>query len=206
MTGGERLLGGFWFLISMTWASVIAVFLCHLLNKYNKLTNFSISGGVIFLLMIAFMHAFLPFKILSQFGPQTFLAAAFFMTGYLCKRTNIMQSGIMRWKIVFILLPLVTVPFFVLKMTDAKGYEVFIYYIIAICGSLGVIGISTFVSKTKVSKFLIYIGNKTLYILIFHFLAFKVVGYLYIIANNLPITELSQFPVLVNTPTYLWVV
>lgn len=45
MTGGERLLGGFWFLISMTWASVIAVFLCHLLNKYNKLTNFSISGG-----------------------------------------------------------------------------------------------------------------------------------------------------------------
>ena len=156
--------------------------------------------------MIAFMHAFLPFKILSQFGPQTFLAAAFFMTGYLCKRTNIMQSGIMKWKIVLILIPLVTVPNFALKMTDAQGYEVFIYYIIAICGSLGVMGISTLVSKSKIRKFFIYIGDKTLYILIFHFLAFKGVSYLYIITNNLPITDLSPFPVLKNAPSYFWII
>lgn len=112
----------------------------------------------------------------------------------------------MRWKIVFILLPLVTVPFFVLKMTDAKGYEVFIYYIIAICGSLGVIGISTFVSKTKVSKFLIYIGNKTLYILIFHFLAFKIVSYVYIILTGRSIEDLERFPGVVNPPSYLWII
>lgn len=48
MSGGERLLGGFWFLISMTWASVIAVICCHFLNKSDKLTNFSISGGGFF--------------------------------------------------------------------------------------------------------------------------------------------------------------
>lgn len=45
VTGGEQLLGGFWFLISMTWASVISVIFCHFLSKYNNLTNFSILGG-----------------------------------------------------------------------------------------------------------------------------------------------------------------
>lgn len=45
MTGGESLLGGFWFLISLTWASVVTLLLFSALKKRNKLTIFSISGG-----------------------------------------------------------------------------------------------------------------------------------------------------------------
>lgn len=45
MTGGESLLGGFWFLISLFWASVGAVLFLHFLHKNQILTFINIWGG-----------------------------------------------------------------------------------------------------------------------------------------------------------------
>lgn len=45
MTGGEELLGGFWFLISLCWASIFTLLYLHLLYKKNKVTNIYILGG-----------------------------------------------------------------------------------------------------------------------------------------------------------------
>lgn len=45
MTGGEQLLGGFWFLISIFWASVAALLFVALLHRRKCLTIFNIWGG-----------------------------------------------------------------------------------------------------------------------------------------------------------------
>lgn len=45
MTGSESLLGGFWFLISLFWASIISLLFFHMLSKNETLTKNSISGG-----------------------------------------------------------------------------------------------------------------------------------------------------------------
>lgn len=45
MTGGESLLGGFWFLISLFWASVGTVLFLHFLHKNQILTFINIWGG-----------------------------------------------------------------------------------------------------------------------------------------------------------------
>ena len=42
MTGGEQLLGGFWFLISLFWASVATLLYVALLYKRKHLTVFNI--------------------------------------------------------------------------------------------------------------------------------------------------------------------
>lgn len=54
--------------------------------------------------------------------------------------------------------------------------------------------------------FISYIGNKTLYILTFHFIAFKLVSWLYLYVEGLSIDNLSQFPVLQNSKFYLWII
>lgn len=45
LTGSEQLLGGFWFLISLFWASVASLLFLWLLNRIGRLTNICISGG-----------------------------------------------------------------------------------------------------------------------------------------------------------------
>lgn len=45
MTGSESLLGGFWFLISLFWASIISLLFFYMLSKNSILTENNISGG-----------------------------------------------------------------------------------------------------------------------------------------------------------------
>ncbi len=45
MTGSEQLLGGYWFLISLTWASIGSILYLSILQRFNKLTYASVSGG-----------------------------------------------------------------------------------------------------------------------------------------------------------------
>jgi fucose 4-O-acetylase-like acetyltransferase len=73
-------------------------------------------------------------------------------------------------------------------------------------GTIGAIQLAKRLKHGKVVAVLDYIGNKTLYILTFHFLAFKAVSYLWIKTHDLPINFLSQFPVLQATGSWMWVV
>ena len=45
MTGSEQLLGGFWFLISLFWASIGTLLYLALIKKYGRLTLICKSGG-----------------------------------------------------------------------------------------------------------------------------------------------------------------
>lgn len=45
MTGGESLLGGFWFLISLFWASTVSLLFFNLLARAGRLTAKTIMGG-----------------------------------------------------------------------------------------------------------------------------------------------------------------
>ena len=56
-----------------------------------------------------------------------------------------------------------------------------------------------------VSTMLIYIGNLTLCILIFHFIAMKLVSLFIIYLYDYDISRLSEFPVLVNVGGLWWI-
>lgn len=53
------------------------------------------------------------------------------------------------------------------------------------------------------NKFLIYTGQHTLSILVLHFLAFKIVTFIYILISNKDMLYLAAFPVIRNVP-FLW--
>ena len=204
MTGSEPLLGGFWFLISLFWASVFSLLYYRLLLKSVKLTIIYISGGVIFSLVASASLQYLPFRIPQQFTEQTMLATAFYMTGFLFKKY--LQHAIQN-RIAWLLLsiPLFAALFFRWSM-QLKGALVFPYYIVAVSGTLGLLSLSFVLKKCPIRNILSYIGSKTLYILIFHFLAFRLVSYVYLSVNHLPMYYLQQSPVLRDTNQWLWLV
>lgn len=86
------------------------------------------------------------------------------------------------------------------------GWRVFAIYSISMCGTLGIVSLSSILSKWKLASTLSYVGCNTLYILVFHFLAFKGVSAIYLFANELPIEKLSHFPVLPEVPSYMWLI
>ncbi len=206
MTGGEQLLGGYWFLISLTWASIGSLLYLRLLYKNHKLTYFYILGGVIISIFIASLEHLISFKYPAQFGPQTFLALAFFLSGYLFRKKKFKQHQSPAYEcFLWLSIPAISSYFLSMGMGNAHSLS-WLYYIIALCGTIGLIQFAKIIQWGKVMPFFNYIGNKTLYILTFHFLSFKLVSYLYILANDLPIEYLSQFPVLKATNAWMWVV
>lgn len=203
MTGSEQLLGGFWFLISLCWASIVTIVFFHVHAK-GKQTNYISNVSVLILLLVmASFWNHLPVKLPSQFGEQTFLATVFYMSGYIyhkieSKYTNPTPS------LVLFIFPAVTAIFMNLNM-DCKSTVIPLYYIIAICGTVATLQLSRCLSYTKITPLLAYIGDKTLYILTFHFLSFKLVSYVYIKYNHIPLDYLTQFPVLEITNSWMWI-
>ena len=206
MTGGESLLGGFWFLISLFWASIISLLFFYILSKKDILTEKNISGGVILTVIIAIFLHFIPIKLPQMFGEQTLLAIAFYMSGYLCRKKDIHFDHPLMTTLLLLLVPAIAACIIELNMVTVHGWLVLAFYVIAIAGVIGVVLLSRELSKHRFALILAYIGGKTLYVLVFHLLAFKFVSFLYICINDLPIKLLTSFPVLEETNTWLWIV
>lgn len=203
LTGSEQLLGGFWFLISLFWASAASLLFLSFLQKCHILTRINISGGVIFILLITPFWHYLPNQIPQMFREQTLLATAFYLSGYLCRNLQMQFKHSSAIGTTWLFVPALVALFIELNMVLVKGWLILLDYVIAILGILGVMYLSGWLTRKKIASVLAYIGNKTLYILIFHFLAFKIVSSLYLYVHGLPITMLPQFPVLNEVPLWM---
>lgn len=205
MTGSEQLLGGFWFLISLCWASIATTVLFYFTQKIENLHYINNFLGVILLLTMATLWNQLPIKLPAQFGEQTLLATAFYISGYIYHKTDLKGTYPHIIGSALFIVPAIAAIYTSLGM-DCKGSIVWLYYVIAICGTVATMQLSKWLSSTRIASLLSYIGNKTLYILTFHFLSFKLVSYIYIKYNHLPLDNLAQFPVLEITNNWMWII
>lgn len=205
MTGSEQLLGGYWFLISLCWASLFTLLYLNAFNRISKKAPVGISMGIIGALLIVLFEQRLPIGIPQQLKEQTFLATAFYLSGYLFHKVGKFQNIPLIAGIVLLLVPACVALFVKWSINDCKAWISIPYYAVALTGTLGVFSISTWLSKQKISSLFSYVGNKTLYILTFYFIAFKLVSWLYIYVKGFPIDCLTQFPVLRHSIYYLWI-
>lgn len=127
------------------------------------------------------------------------------MSGFLMHKMDSQMKMFKTIGIVLLLVPAI-VALFWHKSMQCTGRDVLPYYIVALIGSLGVVCLSRILSQSRLSGVLSYIGDKTLYILIFHFLAFKLVSLVYIEYCHLQLGNLAQFPVLPESNLYLWII
>lgn len=207
MTGSESLLGGFWFLISLFWASIISLLFLNMLSRKNLLTENNVAGGgVISILVTAVLWHFNPIPLPQMFGEQTLLATAFYLSGYLCRKKNMRFDYQLIAGLLLLIVPTIAAFFVKLNMATVQGWLVSVDYAIAMAGTMSIVLLSRELSRHRIAPIFAYIGDKTLYILAFHFLAFKPVSFVYLHFNGLPIDLLTMFPVLEETNSWMWIV
>lgn len=206
MTGSEQLLGGYWVLISLCWASLFTLLYLHIFNRKWKIAPIGIFIGIVGALLIAFFEQRLPIDLPQQLKEQTFLATAFYLSGYLFHKIDRFHKIPLVAGIGLLLIPAFVALYGNWSMIHCKGWLVIPYYFVALTGTLGIFSISGWLSQLKLSPLFIYIGNKTLYILTFHFLSFKLVSWVYISIQGYPMENLTQFPVLSNAGSYTWII
>ena len=206
MTGSEQLLGGFWFLKELLYASIISFFVFKLLSTLKL--NFKLSTLIICSLLfvvLAFIQSVTTFKI-PTIGSKTLLATSYFIAGVALSKIDNTFIDLNKLKVGIILfIAFVISSFFVRGGMDEQGYSIFPYYATSVIGSIAVIYLTKYLGK-RVVNVLDYVGKKTLYILIFHFISFKLVTLVLIMIAQKPLTELTSFPVIGNGYSFSWVI
>ena len=156
-------------------------------------------------MFLAFCQSIITFKI-PTIGSQTLLATSYFIAGAAFHRFDMLFTNLNKLKIgVTLFVVFIISSLFVKGSINSQGYIIFPYYVISIIASISVIYLTKYLGKRTMDA-LDFVGKKTLYVLIFHFISFKLVSFVYIIITNRPFTQLSSFPVIENDTLFLWII
>lgn len=195
MSGSEQLLGGYWFLHSYFVAAIIAFPTIWLFNRKWKSP---VGGGILLIITIIFCK----FNIsLSRFLNATDLLAAFFMVmGYFYKQSKWCLEDY-SWLTIPVGAIIVAIgtaywPCAMQKLTWIKATP---YSFSALAGTLMVFSVAKVLIKKEcviLTKIVSFIGDRTLEILTWHFLCFKLCSLIIIAMYSLPMTRLAEFPVI----------
>ena len=204
MTGTEQLLGGFWFLKELLYASIIGIFCIYCIESFGlKERNKILFTLPIAFVIMAFLLSISPFK-MPAIGSKTMLACGYYTLGYAIRVSKFQLPTLSIIPLIIFLAP---IPFFFSGSMDVSGTDIFIYFLSSLLGCGIILCLSNMLSKSHLlTKSLSQIGQSTLYILIFHFISFKLVSFLVIAINNWQIEELSSFPILSTNYHYLWII
>ena len=198
MCGTEQLLGGYWFLPQLLFASLIG----FLIIRFCK--NILLGEGIIILLtiVVSYWNLHAPYFPISKL---TMLSTLFFYSGFMYKK---LLDNLNAWylTIIFTIVVVLGSVYSDAMMLRFTVSDVFPYSFCAVCGTIMTLNISASIAKkeNKCKKLLTYIGNNTMTILTFHFLAFKVVSMIYILLNDCPIEKLAFFPTIPGLQ-YWWI-
>lgn len=193
LSGNEQLLGGYWFLHTMFFASFIFYGLLRL--------KMPIVGGFVALLLSVLLY-FKGIQVVNIYcGAKELFAVSCMMVGHLYKSYS-MDKVVDKYSVYVIiacaLLLILGSVYWHGEMLDMKWTHTVPYFVSAIAGSILVLKLSKlFVDKIHwLSDLVTRIGNKTIEILTWHFLCFKIVSLVIIVYYGLPIEHLAEFPVM----------
>lgn len=190
--GVSMLLGGYWFLGSLFYGSLIFWFVRKIVCK-EKI----IAGGVI-LLSLTLTLSYLKDNIhVWNFNWLNSYAAFFIWLGNWYKESGFKIEKNKGFLIGSFCLLLVIACFYSLSMTSCTWKLIVPYSFCAFLGTLFTLGCSSFFVNTAnsgVKRILTYIGDNTLTILTWHFISFKIVSLVLVFLFSLSFSKLEDFP------------
>ena len=190
MTCHDPLLGGYWFVHTLFYASLISfVVIKYTTNRGGVMVVTAILVALI--LIASYFNVRVPFFDIQS---RELMASVFFLTGYLFQGCGYT----IKWKYLFpILISLIVIAqFWSSSVIYFVWQDVIPYILCAIIGILAIINIARMVVKTEnlLSRFLIFTGSHTFVILTWHFISFRIVSLMLIFCLGLPIEELATHP------------
>ena len=205
------LAGALWFLATLLEISVIYCFIDYGVKKNLTGKNIHILKFVISLLFLGIGY-YCNLKKISLYGFNRFFTCfIFYYIGSELRRLKILELLNSKKKdfIVFILsISLLLICFSAgdISLNVNQYHDPFILILASISGWCLIWELSKYINKmTRISSTLIYIGQNTLFIVLFHFVAFKFVNFLQVIIFNKPIFLIGAFPTL-YTEKLWWII
>ncbi len=203
LTNHDQLLGGYWFLHTLFFASFISYAFLRFVK--NHMCALCLSLGVT--VLVYYFSLNLPF---FKVGGREMLASTFIIAGKLCNRTEY-KMIISKYRralmiLAFILLGVGT-QFLCCSMLSMTWDKVILYFITAVTCSMLIHVIAIYVNKvneTNIKAVLCYIGDNTMSILTWHFVVFKFVSLFIIFVYGLPLGMISSFPVIEEYSSKGW--
>lgn len=188
--GQEQLLGGYWFLPQLLYASIIG----YCLIKYIK----SIYIGIVIVLILTIVTSYFNLRIpFWGIGKLTLLSTSFFLIGHLYKKKyNNWNKGY--FSMLFAVIVATGSVYYHTTMLSFTTEKILPYVICAICGTIMILNVSQYIASKegRVRNVLVYVGNNTLTVLTWHFLCFKIVSLIIIQLYSLPMEQLACFPII----------
>ena len=189
LSSHEQLLGGYWFLHTLFFAS----FIFYATLKYFKPV---LGGGILLILCIVSLIYGVKIPYFS-IGARELLAAFFMIAGYFYKKSNLKYEDTYYVIPMSLFLLIIGSLFWPCGMLSLSWQKVIPYSVTALFGIIMVFSISKLIIHTHFfNSFFVYIGERTLEILTWHMLSFKVISLLIIWYYSLRIEKLAEFPVI----------
>lgn len=203
MSHNEGLLGTFWFLKQLFWGNIIFFFTLKLCKKNSLLTASSL-----FLIteLLCVTHIRMPYWGIDY---NTTYAAFFISAGYMWRQSNFNINNRILFLVGTLLITIEILLLHNVSFLNNSPVSLLIYTLPAIFGTMMVYGLCIAILRHYSGRLLpimLYVGQHTLPIMALHFISFKLVSYLYIKTKSLPITRLSEFPVLTDASYSLRIV
>ncbi len=201
----EQLLGACWFLKSLLFSIsffFISIYISKKISRkyYIHITTIIIIAYIYISYILKTKSYFLPLNI----GREINLVSLLYL-GFLTKKYKIEKYAKNIYVIIFCCIVLgILSSFFSISIVSNNLVNPFVFILSSILGCTMIFGISSYLENTKIKNTLKYIGNNTMIILIYHFLAFKLVSFIIIKSKNLDISYLSSFPI-INIGKFYWI-
>ncbi|MBR6162932.1 acyltransferase family protein [bacterium] len=204
----EQMGGGTWFVRVLFWILIINCIFHFIIKKIIK-NEKNFKSIRLLLFIFTFLLGYLCQKLNYNFySIGTTLSCSFlYFIGITYKdykdKLSINKYTLIISTIVFIIVLYYFAGFN--NFVDNKYKNIFTYLIANITGFYWVHNISFYINKiNKINKIFEYIGQHTLSILFFHFLAFKIITYIQVIIYDKPDYYLASFTTLI-TSEWWWI-
>lgn len=203
MVSPGPLLGALWFLPVLLIASLI----CDLMNrilrcvKFNTQTTTDAILSVICIGMLFLGYRFtLPYKISVALRAVFFMHLGHLLKGVQVNKTSRLVTGLLSMIVV-------TISAFYTKTSFLNNTYTrpLLSLLAAICGSIGICMLCQSLFQKDKPGWLMCIGRNSLGILIWQFVAFKIVTLIQIAIYQLPMNRIWDFPVLIDKASVPWV-
>lgn len=211
MTHSETMLGGFWFLCGLLVASLIGWGVLWVCRGKAHLVGWAT-------LAIALVVSVCNIWVVSPntgYKPTNFmLYVVFFLCGYLISamtpKQQSVHTGRASWGLILSLSgTLVVIAWFFpfpYGVTTFFTWQLPIYVIGGVSGTLAVLALASRLQEGRLKRLLVFCGDSSMAILIWHFLCFKGVTAVLLHIHGMPVEEMTAFPVHSGFSDRFWVV
>ncbi len=203
-SGNEQLLGAFWFLRSLFIANVLFFISIWLSKKISSKYHLYIHTSIIIsYIIISYLLNQKQYILPLNIGKDIMIVVLLHL-GYLTRKYCIDQffsNKILIASSTFAI-GIISI-YYKINIVEGKFGNPFIFLLASSLGCIMTLGFASYLEKSIFKNLLLYVGNNTMVIMAFHFLAFKLVSLLIITLNNLNINLLASFPVLTGS-NYYW--